>query len=273
MVSFEPKPRYNIDDLLKIAELLRGEGGCPWDAKQTHKSMRQNMIEEAYEAAEAIDMENDEMMCEEFGDVLLQVVSNCRIAEERQGFNFDDVVNGVCQKLIERHPHVFGDIVVHSTGEVLDNWEKIKQHSKGQTKYTETLTSVPKTFPALMRCQKVQKRAAKSGFNYPDVTWALEALESEIKELKKAISAKDEENINEELGDIIFSAVNVSRILGADSETVALKSCDKFIRRFAKLENLAKAEGHNLDELDIDKMLKLWSEAKQNQILEENKND
>ena len=263
MVSFEQKAKYDINDLLKIAELLRGEGGCPWDAVQTHKSMRQNMIEEAYEAAEAIDMEDDEMMKEEFGDVLLQVVSNCQIAKERQGFEFNDIVDGVCKKLIERHPHVFGTVVVNSTGEVLDNWEKIKQKSKGQNGYSETLESVPKTFPALMRCQKVQKRAAKSGFNYPDAAWALESLESEIKELKEAMANRDEENINEELGDIIFSAVNVSRILGADSEAVALRSCDKFIRRFKIMENLALAKGHNLDELSIEEMLELWSEAKE----------
>lgn len=160
-VSYERKDKYDINDLLQIMEILRSEQGCPWDREQTHASMRKDMIEEAYEVCEAIDLDDRDLLKEELGDVLLQVVHHARIEEEQGTFNFQDVCDGICKKLILRHPHVFADTQVSSTGEVLQNWEQIKEESKGQTTKTETLVSVPKTFPALMRAQKVQKRAAK----------------------------------------------------------------------------------------------------------------
>lgn len=266
MELFTKKDRYSFEDLLSIVKILRGENGCPWDRKQDHHSMRQNMIEEAYEVAEAIDAESDEMMKEELGDVLLQVVFHSQIAQEDGRFDIDDVSDGICKKLVERHPHVFGEIKVNSTDEVLSNWDKIKQESKGQTKYTETLESVPKVFPALMRAQKVQKRAAKSGFEYPDLSWALKALESEISELKDAIDKKDEDNIFEEIGDVFFSAVNVSRMLGKDSELAAQRSCDKFIKRFSKVEDLVALMNSKMEEMSIEELENLWRKAKEDKI-------
>ena len=266
MELFKIKNRYSFEDLLEIVKILRGENGCPWDRKQDHHSMRQNMIEEAYEVAEAIDAESDEMMKEELGDVLLQVVFHSQLSREDNRFDFDDVADGICKKLVERHPHVFGDINVDSTDEVLSNWDKIKQKSKGQTKYTETLESVPKVFPALMRAQKVQKRAAKSGFAYPDLSWALKALESEISELKEAIDKNDGDNIFEEIGDALFSAVNISRMLGVDSELAAQRSCDKFIKRFSKVEDLVALMDAKMENMTIEELYNLWEKTKEDEI-------
>jgi tetrapyrrole methylase family protein/MazG family protein len=262
-VSYDYKEKYGIDDLLEIMRILRGEGGCPWDREQTHASMRKDMLEEAYEVCEAIDLEDRDLLKEELGDVLLQVVHHARIEEEQGSFNFDDVCDGICKKLIIRHPHVFGDVSVSSTGEVLQNWEQIKQETKGQTTKTQTLQSVPKTFPALMRAQKVQKRAAKTGFDYPDLYWAMGDLESELDELQCAIEDEDPQQCFEELGDVLFSAVNMARFLKVDAEESLNASTEKFISRFQRVEQLAKEQGISLEEISIQDMDKLWKQAKQ----------
>lgn len=175
-VDFAFKETYSIEDLLAIMRILRGENGCPWDREQTHQSIRNNFIEETYEAVEAIDNSDPVLLEEELGDVLLQVVYHAEMEREAGRFSFEDVADGICQKLIQRHPHIFGDVVAGTTDEVLDNWDEIKKKTKGQTTYTDTLKSVPKVFPSLMRAAKVQKRAAKSGFAYPDGNWAMEAF-------------------------------------------------------------------------------------------------
>lgn len=262
-VSYDYKEKYGIDDLLEIMRILRGEGGCPWDREQTHASMRKDMLEEAYEVCEAIDLEDRDLLKEELGDVLLQVVHHARIEEEQGSFNFDDVCDGICKKLIIRHPHVFGDVSVSSTGEVLQNWEQIKQETKGQTTKTQTLQSVPKTFPALMRAQKVQKRAAKTGFDYPDLYWAMGDLESELDELQCAIEDEDPQQCFEELGDVLFSAVNMARFLKVDAEESLNASTEKFISRFQRVEQLAKEQGISMEEISIQEMDKLWKQAKQ----------
>ena len=168
MHDFPRKECYTIDDLRKIVSILRGEGGCPWDREQTHQSMRRDLIEETYEAVEAIDLCDTVLLREELGDVLLQVVFHSRIEEEKGGFDLDDVITDICKKLIIRHPHVFADTEVHSSGEVLANWEAIKNKTKGTGSYTETLTLVPKVYPALVRAQKVTKRASAAGFGMTD---------------------------------------------------------------------------------------------------------
>ncbi|MEF9983183.1 MAG: nucleoside triphosphate pyrophosphohydrolase [Oscillospiraceae bacterium] len=266
--EFNFKNEYTCDDLLKIMDILRSENGCPWDISQTHTSIKSNVIEEAYEVLDAIEMENDDMLKEELGDLLLQVVFHSQIAKEEKSFNFDDVADGICKKLIERHPHIFSNVVVNSTNEVLDNWDTIKQKQKGQKTCLETLESVPKVFPALMRSQKVQKRAAKSGFDYPVLQMAFDDLQSEIVELQQAISNNDVENIFEELGDVAFSVVNVSRFLGVDCEDATQKSCDKFIDRFSMVEKLAISNGIDMKNVSIDVLNDLWKQAK---LLKENK--
>lgn len=261
-MEFIQKSRYTVDDLLQIMELLRSEKGCPWDREQTHQSIRKNFIEETYEVVEAIDKEDSDLLREELGDVLLQIVFHARMEQELGRFCFDDVANDICQKLIVRHPHVFGDTKVQGVDDVLDNWNAIKQKTKGQTTASETLESVPRQLPALMRSDKVQSRARKAGFDYPDADLALDELKSEICELEEAMTEKRQEHIAEEIGDVLFSAVNVSRLYGFDAEELLTRSCDKFIARFSNVEKLAKERGVDMHASDMGVLNELWKDAK-----------
>lgn len=256
------KDNYKIEDLLKIMELLRSVNGCPWDREQNHKTIRANLLEEAYEAADAIDLGDDAALCEELGDVLLQVVFHSRMAEEEGSFNFDSVADGVCKKLILRHPHVFGDVTVSDSDEVLSNWEKIKHIEKNQKTASDTLNSVPKAFPALMRAAKVGKRAAKAGFDWDDAEGAFAKIPEETAELREAAAAGDKDKISDELGDLLFSVVNVSRFLNVDPEEALQASTNKFIDRFSLVEKLASEHGIDMQTAGIDELDKLWNEAK-----------
>lgn len=259
---FLQKDQYKVEDLRLIMELLRSEQGCPWDREQTHQSIRNNFIEEVYEACEAIDLDDTEMLREELGDVLLQVVFHSQMSREQGGFDLDDVADRICKKLILRHPHIFGDIKVANSEQVLNNWDEIKKKEKGHDTVTETMKAVPKVFPALLRSAKVQKRAAKSGFDYPDVFMALDDLESELKELRAAIDLNDQLNMQEELGDLLFSCVNVARFLKVDPEDALAKSCEKFIRRFEVVEELAASDHIDMKTQSIDQLNELWYRAK-----------
>ena len=243
-------------------ELLRSGDGCPWDREQDHHSIRKNFLEEVYEVVEAIDTEDSALLCEELGDVLLQVVFHARIEEEAGGFDFQQVCDGICKKLIVRHPHIFGDTKAADTGEVLTNWDRIKAQTKGQTTATQTLQSVPKVLPALMRSEKVQHRAAKAGFDYPDADWAMRDLESELQELRQAVAQGDQAHIDEELGDLLFAAVNVSRFTKTDAEHSLGLACEKFIARFAQVEQLAAEQGISMEKAPIEELDRLWKEAK-----------
>ena len=187
MVNFELKSRYNYDDLLRVVHILRSPGGCPWDAEQTHESIRKDFIEETYEVIEAINKNDKELMCEELGDLLMQVVFHAQMEREEGSFEFNDITDGICKKLIERHPHVFGQVSISGVDDVLTNWDAIKRKSKGQKTTTQSMNSVPRELPALMRAQKIQSKAKKAGFDWDDVSGAFDALESEIQELKKAM--------------------------------------------------------------------------------------
>lgn len=262
MVSFTRKERYTAEDLMEIVRLLRTPNGCPWDREQTHVSIRKNLIEETYEVAEAIDMGDSALLREELGDLLLQIALHSEMEREAGSFDFDDVANDICHKLILRHPHVFMDTKVSGTEEVLRNWDAIKKHSKGQTTVEETLASVPKVLPALMRAQKVQSRAGKAGFTYLHAMMALKDLESEICELKAAMDSGTSEHRQEEMGDVLFSAVNVARLLGADAEETLTLSTDKFCKRVAEAERLAKEEGVTLKGASQEQLDEYWKEAK-----------
>lgn len=216
-------------------------------------------MKKSYEVCEAIDLDDSELMKEELGDVLLQVVFHARIEEEKGNFAFADSVNDVCQKLIIRHPHVFGDVTVADSGEVLKNWNDIKQQTKGQETYTETLRSVCTALPALMRAQKIGKRAQRAGLDFPDAEAALESLESEIAEVR---AAKTPENEAEELGDMLFAAVNAVRLKGYDAEELLTRATDKFTDRFEKTENLVRCEGKDMRSLDINTLDAYWQKAK-----------
>ncbi len=264
ILEFEKKSRYEMDDLLHIMEILRGPDGCPWDREQTHESIRGNLIEETYEAVEAIDRKDTALLREELGDVLLQVVFHSRMEEEQGSFQFGDVVHDICQKLIIRHPHIFGDVQVSGTGEVLENWEAIKNAVKGTKTQTERLRAVPSVYPALMRSQKVAGRAAKAGMDYPDTAGAWKDLESELGELKEAVAEGNREHAEEELGDLLFAAVNVARHEGIDSEYALTRSCEKFIDRFEEAEKLSAERGIDMKTADAETLDALWKQAKKN---------
>ena len=256
------KKKFNIDDLLEIMRDLRKPGGCPWDREQDHHSIRNDFIEETYEAIDAIDRESTVDMCEELGDVLLQVVFHSQIEAEKNGFDFQDVCDGICKKLIERHPHVFGEISVKNSREVLENWDKIKQKSKHQTTFTDTLKSVPMSFPALMRADKVQKRAKKAGFDWDNVKDASKKLDEELEEFKEALLENDGAQAEEEFGDLLFSMVNVSRFMGINSEKALHAATDKFINRFEKTEIIAQKKGIDMKKSSLETLDRLWEEAK-----------
>lgn len=261
MVDFIGKPSYNVNDLVEIVRLLRAPGGCPWDREQTHESLRRNFLEESYEVVEAIDQGSAEHLKEELGDVLLQVVFHAGIETEGGGFNLDDVADGICKKLIYRHPHVFGDVTVSGTGEVLSNWEDLKRKEKGQATNTDALEAVARSLPALWRAEKVQKKAAKAGFDWPDVSGAADKLSEELDELRCAVSQNT--NIEEELGDLLFSVVNVARFVKVDPEAALSRACDKFIRRFRVVEQLALQSGRSMECMELSELDKLWEQAKE----------
>lgn len=262
MVDFKFKDKYNIDDLIEIVKLLRSENGCPWDKEQTHKSIRMDFLEEVYEVIEAIDFDSEEMLKEELGDVLLQVVFHSQIETEKDSFNFEDVTNDICQKLIVRHPHVFGEVSVENSEEVLKNWDSIKKDTKGQETFTDTLKSVPRVFPSLLRASKLGKRASRANLDFKDAESAFAALKDEVEELSQAIESSDTALISEEIGDVFFSAVNVARKFGLNSEELLTKSNEKFISRFEKVEQMALENKENMQDLSPDRLDEYWKKAK-----------
>ncbi len=265
-VEFPVKDRYTMEDLLDLMVALRSPEGCPWDREQTHESIRSNFLEETHEAIEAINQKDVAGLREELGDVLMQVTLHTQIATEEGEFTFDDVVDEVCRKLIVRHPHVFGNVVAEDAAAVLKTWDAVKRATKGKDGETATqadvLRSVPRTLPALMRAAKVQGRARRVGFDWPDVSGTMAALDSEVAELKAAVADGSPQEIEEELGDLLFSAVNVSRFVDTDAEQALTVSTDKFIARFDKVESLAKERGLDMTQMSIDELDKLWYEAK-----------
>jgi len=260
MVDFENKPRYDVFDLKLLMSLLRGPGGCPWDSEQTHESIRRNLLEEAYEAAEAIDSGDTESLLEELGDVLMQVVFHADIAEKAGRFDFGDVADTTCKKLVRRHPHVFGEVRAKNGEESLVFWEDIKREEKSYDTVSDAMRSVARSLPALWRAEKIQKKAAKVGFDWPDHSGALDALRSELGELEDAVASGGD--ISGELGDLIFSAVNLARFFGIDPEQALGNASDKFVSRFAQMENAARDDGKRLVDMTLDEMEALYQKAK-----------
>ncbi len=265
MVDFQLKKSYTINDLISIMKILRSENGCPWDKEQDHHSIRKNFLEETYEVLEAIDNDDPVLLREELGDVLLQVVFHSQMEAEKDVFDFDDVADELCKKLIIRHPHVFGDLNVDNSSEVLKNWDKIKKETKNQGTYTETLENVPNILPALMRSYKIGQRAKRAGMDFQDADEALKCMEGEISELKLSIKNGKSEEISDELGDVLFSVVNVARKLEIDPEECLSQACEKFIRRFAKVEQMIRLNGNEIDmnSLSINELDAYWQKAKE----------
>lgn len=252
------KDRYDFEDLQSVMRVLRAPGGCPWDMEQDHKSIRENLIEETYEVVEAIDTDNKELMREELGDVLMQVVFHAQIEEEVGGFTMEDVTTEVCKKLIYRHPHVFSDTRANTSDEVLVNWDMLKNAEKHRDTVTDSLRSVPKQYPALLRAQKVGKKAAKVGFDFANAEDAAKKIGEETNEL---LGATDETRM-EELGDLLFAVVNTARQYGISAEEALARATDKFISRFAEVEDGVIADGRNMSELSLKELDSYWDRAK-----------
>ncbi len=261
-MDFEFKERYDFDDLVEVVRCLRLPDGCPWDKEQTHKSIRQDFIEETYEVIEAIDNDDVSLLREELGDVLLQVVFHAQIEREKGTFDIHDVANDICQKMIIRHPHVFGDVTADTTDKVLDNWDKIKMKTKSQTTQAESMDSIARSLPSLIRAAKMQKKAAKVGFDFECLDDAAAKVSEELNEVKAACESADENAKAEEIGDLLFSVVNVARFAGVDSEKALYDACEKFLARFTAMEKSAELKGVDLKDLSLSELDSLWNEAK-----------
>jgi len=253
--------KFNFDDLLKIMERLRSPNGCPWDREQTHKSLLPYLIEETYEVVDAVERGIDEELKEELGDLLLQVVFHSQIAKERGAFTIEDVVDSIAKKLVERHPHVFGGRDdIKSAEDVSREWEKLKE--KEGKKRESVLDGIPSSLPALERAYKLQKRAEKVGFDWRSFEGIKEKLLEELDEIESELKKGNREKLEEEVGDFLFMAVNLSRFLGIHPETALRKANRKFEERFRFMEKRAKEMGRSLSDMDIDEMEELWQEAK-----------
>ena len=261
MVDFQKKEKYNFNDLLRIMEILRAPDGCMWDREQDHQSIRRNFIEETYEVCEAIDEQDPEHLKEELGDVLLQVVFHTEMEKEKGVFDIGDVADGICKKLIYRHPHIFGTVEVGSSEEILRNWDELKRKEKHQETDTSALESVAKSLPGLIRAEKLQKKAAKVGFDWENAQGALEKVEEELDEVKRAVAGDGD--AEEELGDLLFAVVNVARHLKVDPERAMEKTCNKFVRRFAEMERQAQQENKALSDLSLTELDTLWNRSKE----------
>lgn len=258
VLDFLCKESYDLRDFVALVSYLRSPRGCPWDQVQTHESIRRNFLEETYEACEAIDAGDLVHMREELGDVLMQVLFHTDIEREAGHFDIDDVADAACKKLVYRHPHVF-----RRDDPDTPDWDTMKQRERAQTTTAEAMDSVARSLPALWRCDKIQSKAAKTGFEWPDVYAALDKVDEETRELRAAVVSGDAEAIGDELGDLLFAAVKVARFAGVDPEQAAHAACEKFIRRFAAMETAAANDGAPLAQRTLAQMLTLWQQAKQ----------
>ena len=257
-----PDAGRQLARLRALMHRLRAPGGCPWDAEQTHASLVPNLIEEAYETVDTIQRGDLEHLKEELGDLLLQVIFHSELAEEAGHFNLDDVARGISDKLVRRHPHVFAQSAAATSEAVLLQWDEIKRTEKG-TAGKPFLHGVGTGLPALLRAAKLQKKAAKVGFDWPDVTGVLAKLREELAELEAAVTSGEDAAVNEELGDLLFSAVNLARSRHADPEVIMAAANNKFEKRFAAMECALNAQGLDLTSATLDQMEASWQACKQ----------
>ena len=258
MKQFTCKPTYDLQDFIALISFLRSENGCPWDHVQTHASIRRNLLEEAYELAETIDKDDKSHMKEELGDVLMQVLFHTDIESDAGMFDINDVADCACKKLVNRHPNLFGEKTD------LD-WDQIKRRERGEKTVASEMNDVSRSLPALWRADKIQRKAAKVGYDWPDVHDALDKIEEEARELREGVDAGDAENIIEELGDLIFATVDAARILGVDPEKAVHQACEKAIRRFTFMEEQAAKQGKSFEALTLSEMELLHQQARQDQ--------
>lgn len=254
--------KYDFNDLLDIMAKLRAENGCPWDREQTHESIKICMIEETYEALEALDAGDKAKFCNELGDLLLQIVFHAQIAKEEGTFDINDVTTEICSKLIYRHPHIFGDVTADTSEQVVANWEALKKKEKKLKSQTGVLKDVPSNLPALMRSYKVQQKAAQVGFDWENIEDVFGKVDEEIQELRDVYKSKNVERITDELGDAIFALVNLSRFLKVQPELALTGTINKFIRRFEYIEKQSGKAGKRMEDMSLAEMDELWNEAK-----------
>ena len=247
-----------FEKLVEIMAKLRSLDGCPWDREQTHESLRPFLLEEAYEVLEALDGQNDEELKEELGDLLLQVVFHAQVADERGAFDIDQVIDGINDKLVRRHPHVFGSVKINTAAEQRIHWEGLKK-KEGKSSIVD---GVPSTLPALLRAQRVQQKASTVGFDWDTKDQVWKKVKEEISELKHAIDEQDEKGIDEELGDLLFALVNLSRFLDINPEESLRGAVHKFIKRFQKVEQAMEAEGKRLQDATLEEMDAVWNRIK-----------
>jgi tetrapyrrole methylase family protein/MazG family protein len=255
-----------FDRLVGIMRRLRAPGGCPWDAEQTHESLKRYLLEECYEVIEAIDSGDDGLLQEELGDLMLQPLFHSAIAEERGAFNINDVIETICAKLVRRHPHVFGDQVIKDSEAQIANWEKIKKEEKGEERRS-ALSGVPPHLPALLRAQKVTEKAARVGFDWDHVDQVFAKVIEELHEFEESMASGDQDAMEAELGDLLFAIVNMGRFLTLNPEDALRKTIERFTRRFSHIENSLHAQAISITDASLDKMESLWQEAK---LLERN---
>lgn len=253
---------YSFERLVEIMEILRSENGCPWDREQTHESIKNDTLEESYELIEAIENKDDPNMLEELGDLLFHVVFHAQIAKDEERFVVDDVLKSIIDKMIRRHPHVFDVAEAEDSNQVLKQWDAIKKDEKDHKTYTDDLRSVPKAMPALMRAEKVGRKAAKIGFDFENENQLMNKLHEEVSEASEAMKIGDLEHFEEEIGDILFQIVNISRFFQINPENALTKATEKFINRFEGIEELAAAEGRSLDGLTLMQMDEYWDRIK-----------
>lgn len=258
----EENKHYDFYNLVKIVEKLRGENGCPWDMEQTHESIRDALVEESYEVVEAIDNKDDLGLIEELGDVLLHVVFHSVIGKEDGYFSERDVIKSICEKMIYRHPHVFGTENLNNSNEVVERWEELKKNEKGFDTYTDAMKAIAKSLPALIRAKKVQVKASKVGLDFTDIKTAMDKVIEELEEVKEVYKSENKSKIEEEVGDLLFSVVNVARFLDINPESALNYTIEKFIKRFEYIETIAISKKMSLEDMNLKEMDALWEETK-----------
>lgn len=259
---------YDLTPLVEVMETLRGPEGCPWDIEQNHASLKRYIVEEVYEVVEAVDLQDMDKLCDELGDLLLQIVFHARIAEEHGNFTIQDIIDTVTEKMLRRHPHVFGDVLAETADAVMVNWEKIKKAEKAGMERVSLLDGVPQCLPSLMRAYKLQVKAAKIGFDWQNIEDVWQKVSEETQEFREAYVQNDNDKKEEEMGDLLFAVVNVSRFAGIEPETALFRTNRKFLRRFRMMEELAMARGLNMEELSLCQLDKLWNEVKAQETAE-----
>lgn len=254
--------QYSLESLIKIMAKLRSKQGCPWDQEQTHQSLIKYLIEESYEVIDAIKQENPQLLADELGDLLLQIVFHAQIAIENEQFGMEEVIHAICKKMIRRHPHVFSNTQVNNVEDVLTNWEEIKQQEKLNQDRNSALDGIPNYLPALMRAEKIQNKTKRIGFDWDNIQGTLDKLNEEINEFQTAIVDSNQDDMKEELGDLLFTIVTIARHLNIDPESALTRSNDKFIKRFHYIETQAHNQKRSLYSMSLTEMNQLWKAEK-----------